>query len=59
MLSTIEVYKDKRGEWRVRERASNGKITTSREAYASKSNAKRAARAQAGGRSEVRVVIIG
>lgn len=44
----FEVFKDSAGHWRFRERAANGKKTsTSGEAYASRWNAKRAAYAHA------------
>ena len=43
----IEIFKDRAGWWRWRQRAANGKITETAEAYASRSNARRAAKRRA------------
>ena len=43
MARKVEFFKDKRGDWRWRVRARNGKlVATAGEYFASKSNAKRA-----------------
>jgi uncharacterized protein YegP (UPF0339 family) len=42
----IEMFADKRGKWRYRVVAPNGEITEQSQAYASKSNCKRAVRRQ-------------
>lgn len=39
MKPLFEVFKDKKGEWRFRLRATNGKIIAVSEGYASKRNA--------------------
>lgn len=54
----FEVIKNKAGDWFVRERASNGKIKNVSEAYASKSNAKRAAIAKRDQTAGARVLCI-
>lgn len=55
--TTFEVFKGKDG-WRWHERASNGRIKSTSEAYASKPNAVRAARRKAGETVNARVVVV-
>ena len=56
MGATIEIYKDRGGEFRFRVKAKNGEIVASGESYATKAGAERGVKAMAKAVKNARVV---